>query len=114
MLFLNLRLVMTARMGTRIEGMQIITNFISVLTLGLIFTIFVVKNEALKLPLILFTFALAFALSGIELQRLIKRRKLIQVATSKISEEDKKKQLAMLVKELYSEDFEEPDPKDHD
>lgn len=87
------------------SGAQPLLSFITIVILGIIIAVRINHNQSLIAPIILFSIIIGFTLTIFEL-RIIGRQSLKDTpSTSRMSNEERERRLAMMVSEAFKEDF---------
>jgi hypothetical protein len=97
-------------------GLQPVVSLVSIIVLGVVIARYIVEDESLRLPIILFSFFLGIVVAALELRVIVRQSKeLEQIEREQnIPEEEVKKRLARFVADLFDEDipFDELDEKE--
>lgn len=89
-----------------LQGLQPVLTFVTMIILGVVVARFLVQDECLRAPIIIFSFVMGMIIAAFELRIIINRNRM---ATSdpplSMKEEDVKKRMARFVAELFDEDI---------
>ena len=92
---------------SRADGIGPIVTFVSMIVLGIVISVYIVKNDSLQLPIILFFFFLGILLAALEMRATLgrKRRQNSGISQVKVSDKEAKDRLARYVADLFEEDI---------